>query len=166
MLAIVACDSPERVATARLLIQEYAASLNVDLGFQDFERELGELPGDYAPPGGRLLLAFDGDRAAGCVALRRLDDDICEMKRLYVRPAFRGTGLGLRLSQAVIAEGRRIGYQRMRLDTLPSMHAAALLYRSLGFREIAAYRYNPVPGTKFMELDLMSSPSASNTNRG
>lgn len=139
---------------AKRLFAEYARSLDVDLGFQDFERELRELPGEYAAPRGCLLLALDGDEAAGCVALRGLGGAVCEMKRLYVRQAFRGTGLGRRLAQAVIAEARSLGHARMRLDTLPSMQAAAELYRSLGFREIAAYRYNPVAGSKFMELDL------------
>lgn len=139
---------------AKRLFAEYAGSLDVDLEFQDFERELRELPGEYAPPAGSLLLALDGEEAAGCVALRELGGAMCEMKRLYVRPAFRSTGLGRRLAEAVMDEARSIGYRRMRLDTLPSMQAAAALYTSLGFREIAAYRYNPVAGSKFMELDL------------
>lgn len=139
---------------AKRLFAEYARTLDVDLGFQDFERELRELPGEYAAPRGCLLLALDSEEAAGCVALRDLGGAVCEMKRLYVRRTFRGSGLGRRLAQAIITEARSLGYSRMRLDTLPSMQAAAALYGSLSFREIAAYRYNPVAGSKFMELDL------------
>ena len=160
MIELVHCDTGARVGVARTLFREYAASLDVDLEFQDFARELRELPGEYAPPGGCLLLAFDGNEPAGCVALRSIDQEICEMKRLFVRPQFRGTGLGKQLAEAVIKHARKIGYQRMRLDTLPSMRAAASMYHSLGFREIAPYRYNPVPGTKFMELDLSVRPRA------
>jgi ribosomal protein S18 acetylase RimI-like enzyme len=136
------------------LFEEYAASLEVDLAFQDFERELRELPGEYAPPAGRLLLAIDDDEAAGCVALRRYEPEVCEMKRLYVRPAFQGGGLGRRLAEAVVEAGRDAGYRLMRLDTLPTMEAARRLYSSLGFDEIEAYRHNPVHGTTFFQLDL------------
>lgn len=160
MIELMHCDSKARVDVARNLFREYAASLDVDLEFQDFARELRDLPGEYAPPEGCLLLAFDGELPAGCIALRKLDQETCEMKRLFVRSQFRGTGLGKRLAQAIINRGRQIGYRWMRLDTLPSMQAAASLYDSLGFREIPPYRYNPVPGTKFMELDLTGEPNA------
>jgi len=153
-LRIVQAVSPEMVEAARALFLEYAASLGVDLCFQNFDRELASLPGDYAPPGGRLLLAYSGEEIAGCVALRRLDDTTCEMKRLYVGPGFRGKKIGRTLALAVIAAAREIGFERMRLDTLPSMTEAQSLYAALGFREIAAYRHNPVPGSRFLELSL------------
>lgn len=143
------------LADVRMLLEEYAASLGVDLEFQGFRAELAGLPGAYAPPGGRLLLARVDGRVAGCVAFRRLDPGNCEMKRLYVRAAHRGTGLGRRLVEAAVREAIREGYRAMRLDTLETMATARGLYRTLGFRPIAPYRDNPVPGAEFLELDLL-----------
>lgn len=138
----------------RALFREYADSLGNHLCFQEFEQELANLPGDYAPPSGRLLLAVDDVRLAGCVALRRIDEQTCEMKRLYVRPFYRGAGLGHKLADAVITSACEIGYAKVRLDTLPSMKDAIKLYNSLGFAEIPAYRFNPVEGVKYMVLAL------------
>jgi GNAT superfamily N-acetyltransferase len=146
--------SSDDVEAVRRLFVEYQESLGVDLCFQGFDRELAELPGDYAPPEGSLLVARAEDGIVACVALRRLDPQTCEMKRLYVRPRQRGLGLGRALAEAVIAEARRIGYVRMRLDTLPSMNEAAALYEHLGFRDIEPYTANPVPGVRFLQLEL------------
>jgi ribosomal protein S18 acetylase RimI-like enzyme len=145
-MEIVQAVTQGQVAEARALFREYERSLGIDLCFQGFEQELAGLPGAYAPPRGRLLLATDGDALAGCVALRPLDDSACEMKRLYVRPAFRGRRAGRRLAERVVAEARSIGYACMRLDTLPSMKEAIALYRALGFVEIAPYTTNPRAG--------------------
>jgi putative acetyltransferase len=153
-LEIRPATSAHDLALARELFSEYASSLPFDLSFQDFERELAELPGAYAPPSGALLLAVEAGGAAGCVALRALAQDICEMKRLYVRAAHRGSGLGRRLVDAILREGRARGYARMRLDTVPGMEAAIALYRACGFREIPPYRPNPIPGALFLEVDL------------
>ncbi len=155
--AIERAAGREDVEAVRRLFLEYQESLGVDLCFQGFDREVAELPGDYAPPGGRLLVARDGGAAVACVALRRLDAATCEMKRLYVQHSRRGLGLGRALAEAVICEARLIGYERMRLDTLPSMSEAAVLYERLGFRDIEPYTENPVPGARFLELELRSS---------
>jgi len=152
---IVQATTPEDLATIRELFLEYAASLNFSLCFQGFENELKGLPGDYAPPDGRLFLMHDKTRTAGCVALHRAGSDFCEMKRLYIRPAFRGKGLGLALIKAVIDESRAIGYRCMRLDTVePVMKDAVAIYRRLGFRQISPYRDNPIEGALYMELQL------------
>ena len=152
----VQAESTEQVAQARELFLEYAGWLGFSLCFQNFDKELAELPGAYAPPRGRLLLALRGSGTAGCVALRPiLDEGACEMKRLYVRPAFRGQGLGRALAVRIIEEARAVGYERMLLDTLPDKMASAIkVYRSLGFNEIGPYYHNPVEGATFMELTL------------
>jgi ribosomal protein S18 acetylase RimI-like enzyme len=150
-MEIVPAQSDIDLLAVRILFVEYAESLDVDLCFQGFQEELDGLPGAYGPPSGRLLVAIDGDRPVGCVAIRNLGDGICEMKRLYVKSAYRGQGLGRRLAEAVIAEARAIGYKKMRLDSLTSLKEAATLYRSLGFVEISAYRFNPLPDAVFME---------------
>lgn len=154
-LSLVQAESQAQIAHARELFLEYAASLGFSLCFQNFDKELAELPGDYSPPAGRLLLAELNGELAGCVALHKLEASTCEMKRLYLRPNFRGKGLGRILAEAIIKEARQIGYDRMRLDTVePVMMDAVGMYRKLGFREIASYRPNPMPGTLYMELKL------------
>jgi ribosomal protein S18 acetylase RimI-like enzyme len=154
-LEIVLAESPGQVAAARELFLEYAQSLNFSLCFQGFDEELVGLPGSYAAPEGRLLLAHYEDKAAGCAALHKLEAMICEMKRLYVRPQFRGRGLGRALAERAIADARQIGYKQIRLDTVePAMKDAVRMYRRLGFREIEAYCVNPVAGALYMELKL------------
>lgn len=146
---------PAQIEEARTLFLEYANSLNFSLCFQSFDEELQTLPGAYAPPDGRLLLAQGNGKTAGCVALRKIETDICEMKRLYVRPGYRGTGLGKKLVEELIVEARKIGYTRMRLDTVgESMKDAVALYRRLGFKDIAPYREYPLDGVLYMELDI------------
>ena len=154
-MQIITAAEPEQIDQARELFKEYAAGLGIDLCFQNFAHELETLPGDYAQPEGRLMLAYADAEVAGCVALRKLAADTCEMKRLYIRDKFRGTGLGRKMAENVISNARNIGYERMRLDTLPGkMDKAIELYRSLGFKEIEPYYDNPVEGALFMELSL------------
>jgi len=154
-LSFAQAETAAQIAQARELFLEYAQSLGFSLCFQNFDQELAGLPGHYAPPDGRLLLAEYEGWLAGCVALHKLDAQICEMKRLYLRPAFRGKGFGRVLADRIIAEARQIGYQRMRLDTVePVMKDAVAMYRRIGFREIAAYCANPISGALYMELEL------------
>lgn len=154
-LSFVQAESWAQIARARELFLEYAQSLGFSLCFQSFDKELAGLPGDYAPSAGRLLLADYDGQLAGCVALHKLDDAICEMKRLYLRPKFRGQGLGRVLADRIIAEARQIGYNRMRLDTVePVMKNAVAMYRKIGFREIEPYCANPIAGALYMELVL------------
>ena len=154
-LTFAQAESTAQIAQARELFLEYAQSQGFSLCFQNFDKELAELPGDYAPPEGRLLLAeYDGELAA-CVALHKLEPGICEMKRLYLRPQFRGKGLGRALADRIIADARQIGYHRMRLDTVePVMKDAVAMYGKLGFKQVAPYRPNPIAGAMYMELEL------------
>ena len=148
-------ESPGQIAQVRELFLEYEQSLGVKLCFQNFEQEIAGLPGHYAPPDGRLLLAEYKEQLAGCVALHQWQGEICEMKRLYLRPSFRGKGLGRMIAEKIVAEARNMGYRRMRLDTIePIMKDAVEMYRKLGFREIASYRPNPIAGAMYMELEL------------
>jgi putative acetyltransferase len=166
--SLIPAETPGQILQARELFLEYAQSLGFSLCFQNFDQELANLPGHYAPPSGRLLLAEYEDQLAGCVALHRLelpqlelpqpDDGVCEMKRLYLRPQFRGKGLGRALADRIIAEAREIGYLSIRLDTVePAMREAVAMYRKLGFREIAPYCQNPIAGALYMELQLNRS---------
>jgi putative acetyltransferase len=156
VLSFLEAETPAQIEQARELFREYAESLGFSLCFQNFDRELAGLPGDYAPPRGRLLLAAADGEVAGCVALHPLPPaGVCEMKRLYLRPRFRGQGLGRGLAERIIAEARALGYQRMRLDTVaPVMPDAVGMYRKLGFREIPPYCDNPMPGVLYLELAL------------
>ena len=154
-MKLLQVESDEEVEEARRLFEAYAEWLGFSLCFQNFDKELAELPGDYAPPGGRLLLAIANEQVAGCVALRKIGEGIGEMKRLYVRPEFRGKGLGRKLTETIIKAARESGYQRLRLDTLPGkMDQAIAMYRSLGFKDIERYYNNPYEAAAFMELIL------------
>lgn len=153
-IELVQSESAAQWAVARRLVEEYAASLRLDLGFQNFDSEVNNLASEYRPPEGAFLLAEHSSGFLGCVALRRFSAGVCEMKRLYVVPAGRGHGLGRTLAEGIIAQGRRLGYQRMLLDTLEFMKEAHTLYVSLGFRQTSAYRFNPIPGSSFLELQL------------
>jgi putative acetyltransferase len=153
-LGLTEAEEPQDFAAARELFQEYAAQLGIDLCFQGFAAELDQLTSMYAPPSGCLIIARRGDRPIGCGAIRRLSGDACEMKRLYLRPQARGTGLGRMLAERLVHRAKALGYARMYLDTLVDMHLARGLYRALGFRETAPYYDNPLPGVVYMELDL------------
>lgn len=162
-IRLIVPDSPALIDAAREIFREYAASLAVDLSFQGFDQELRDLPGEYAEPGGCLLLALVEGVVAGCGAYRRLTDvdypDACEMKRLYVRRAFRRFGLGRQVAQALIDDARRAGYSSMLLDTLDDMEAARELYTSLGFVEVPPFYFNPLPGAHYLCVDLGSANS-------
>jgi len=157
VLRITQATTSNDLEEARTLFKEYEAGLGISLCFQSFDQELANLPGDYAPPQGRLLLAREHDQLLGCIALRPVGPTTCEMKRLFVRPEYRARGLGRVLAEAIIEEARKIGYAHMRLDTLPGrMDRAIALYRSIGFVEIPPYYNTPVDTTTFMELDLLT----------
>jgi len=154
LINIFQAFTAEHVQMTRDLFIEYANSLDIDLCFQNFDKELAGLPGDYSPPSGRLLLVEYEKKIAGCIALRKIDNRTCEMKRLYVKPEFRGLKIGKTLAEKIFEEARIIGYKKMRLDTLPQMLEAINMYKSLGFKEIEPYRYNPEQGAMFMEKEL------------
>lgn len=154
VIKFFSAQSPEQIQSAHTLFEEYAAELNISLCFQNFAEELAGLPGKYAPPSGRLLLAEFNGRLVGCVALRKIEDGVCEMKRLFVRPEFRGHAIGRHLAEAIIAEARQIGYAAMRLDTLKKLKAALALYDSLGFQPTNPYYENPIEDVVYLELKL------------
>ncbi|MGD9232521.1 MAG: GNAT family N-acetyltransferase [Desulfobacterales bacterium] len=154
MIKIVEANTKELIEQAKELIREYAQSLEFDLGFQDFDQEMENFPGQYASSRGCLFIALAANKAIGCVALRDLGQDICEMKRLYVKPLFRGQKVGKLLAEVVIKAARDMGYDYMRLDTIPSMKQANMLYNALGFKQIPPYRFNPIEGATFFELNL------------
>ncbi|NOX88312.1 MAG: GNAT family N-acetyltransferase [Calditrichaeota bacterium] len=154
MFKIIEAKEKKHLNRVRILFREYELFLGVDLCFQNFEQELANLPGQYAPPKGCILLGTEDDRLVGCVALKPLKQDICEMKRLFVRPEFRGLGYGKKLAEEIIKKARTIGYRYMRLDTLSSLKQAMNLYQSLGFKKIKPYYFNPLPNVIFLELKL------------
>jgi putative acetyltransferase len=158
-MRLVHVSSKEEMPLVRRLFEEYAATLGFHLDFQDFDEELATLPGAYARPEGTIIVAFSEAEAAGCVALRKIGEGVCEMKRFYVRPAYRGLGFGRALAEAVIEHARRAGYELMRLDTIDTMIEANALYRSLGFEPCEPYRYNPRAGAIYMELRLKQAPA-------
>lgn len=155
MFSLSQAHSKEAFEIAKNLFNEYAEELGIDLSFQNFSKELEEVEIEYAPPQGALFLAHnEGKEAIACFAIRKWEGEICELKRMYIRKAFRGKGLGKKLLLKSIEQAKTLGYEKMRLDTLPSMRAAIELYRSVGFVEIEAYRYNPISGTKYFEKEL------------
>jgi ribosomal protein S18 acetylase RimI-like enzyme len=155
MIELIRVIDKEHLIVIRELFLEYAESLGFSLCFQDFDNELAGLPGEYAPPTGCLILSVVNSIPCGCVALHKLEEGICEMKRLYIKPEFRGKGFGKLLVNAVIDEAKKIGYTKMRLDTVPQMKEAINLYREIGFKEIEPYRENPIDGALYMEMDLI-----------
>lgn len=161
MSTIRHANFPDDLAAVIAIFREYVASPTVDLGFQEYETEFAALPGKYAAPDGRILLAWNGTAVAGCAALRRVDHRTCELKRVYVRPAARGNNLGRELVETMVCEARKAGYARMCLDVLPEFEAALQLYRALGFVPAEAVSYNPVPGTQFLALDLRGAAEPS-----
>ena len=163
---ILEADSKNLLLAAKDLFLEYERSLPFDLDFQNFEEEVSHLPGEYSRPDGCILVALVGKRPAGCVALRKLDQDICEMKRLYIRPEFRGRRIGRRMAETIIAGAKELGYKKMRLDTVSGMTGAIALYRSLGFKEISQYRVNPLPDAMFFELDLVNEKTTQSIKNG
>lgn len=154
ILKFIEANDLENLENVKILFTEYSNSLNIDLCFQDFNNELKTLPGKYKKPSGSLILAFVDENLAGCVALKKLEDDVCELKRLYVRDKFRGLKIGKILLEEIVKEAKKIGYTYMRLDTLPSMKSAQGLYEKIGFYDINPYTYNPIEGARYMELKL------------
>jgi putative acetyltransferase len=153
-MQIISAESAAQLSIIRTIFREYEQFLNVDLCFQGFEEELANLPGKYAPPSGALFLAVEDNSVAGCVAVRGLESDICEMKRLYTRPSYRSKGLGRQLAQKIILQAQELGYELMRLDTLEILTEAMSLYQSLGFKKTGAYYHNPLENVIYWELPL------------